>query len=88
MNRYHEIQHLIFDNGRMILTVDGQEHEFDISKISNKLAKAGKIERETYQISPSGYGIHWPLIDEDLSVDGLWGISHSPGFPQKTSKLK
>ena len=27
---------------------------------------------------PSGYGIHWPLIDEDLSIDGLLGIVHTP----------
>ena len=22
--------------------------------------------------------IHWSLLDEDLSIDGLLGISHSP----------
>ncbi|PKN21436.1 MAG: hypothetical protein CVU65_16870 [Deltaproteobacteria bacterium HGW-Deltaproteobacteria-22] len=25
-------------------------------------------------MSPSGYGIHWPELDEDLSVDGLLGL--------------
>jgi len=29
-----------------------------------------------YEFSPSGYGIHWPLIDEDISMDGLLGIAH------------
>ncbi|RYX81481.1 DUF2442 domain-containing protein, partial [bacterium] len=29
------------------------------------------VEREMYRISSSGYGIHWPLIDEDLSVNGI-----------------
>ncbi|OYZ50723.1 MAG: hypothetical protein B7Y15_08625 [Bacteroidetes bacterium 24-39-8] len=24
-----------------------------------------------FTISPSGYGIHWPLIDEDLAVDAI-----------------
>jgi hypothetical protein len=23
------------------------------------------------ELSPGGHGIHWPLIDEDLSVSGL-----------------
>jgi len=22
-------------------------------------------------VSPSGYGIHWPELDEDLSIDGM-----------------
>jgi hypothetical protein len=78
MKKVHEIQHLIFDKNRMLLTVDGQQHVFDLSKVSNRLANAGKIERETYQISPSGYGVHWPLLDEDLSINGLLGISHKP----------
>jgi hypothetical protein len=29
------------------------------------------IERNTYEISPSGFGVHWPLIDEDLSFPNL-----------------
>nr|WP_253276482.1 DUF2442 domain-containing protein [Synechococcus sp. PCC 6312] len=28
-----------------------------------------------YQVSPAGYGIHWPLIDEDLSINGLLRIA-------------
>ena len=40
-------------------------------KISNKLKNATDIERAFYKISPSGYGIHWPLIDEDLSVEAI-----------------
>jgi hypothetical protein len=49
-----------------------------MSEISDRLSKATKIEREKYEVSPSGYGIHWPLIDEDLSIDGLLGIKHIP----------
>jgi hypothetical protein len=42
---------------------------------SHKLAKASHEQRERLSLSPSGYGIHWPLIDEDLSVKGLVGKS-------------
>jgi hypothetical protein len=28
-------------------------------------------ERNEFKISPSGYGIHWSLLDEDLSINGL-----------------
>ncbi len=38
-----------------------------------RLAKAKKSQLKNYQISPSGYGINWPELDEDLSVLGfLW----------------
>ena len=44
---------------------------FDLNIISKKLLNASDIERMLYKISPSGYGIHWPLIDEDLSIQAL-----------------
>ena len=40
-------------------------------RCSKKLASATKLQRSTAELSPSGYGIHWPLLDEDLSVNGL-----------------
>lgn len=38
---------------------------------SSRLAKATDEQRRHAELSPSGYGIHWPLIDEDLTVHGL-----------------
>jgi hypothetical protein len=35
------------------------------------LRNATKSERENYEISPAGIGIHWPDLDEDLSIAGL-----------------
>jgi hypothetical protein len=40
-------------------------------KCSKRLAAATNQERFKAELSPGGYGIHWPLIDEDLSVNGL-----------------
>jgi hypothetical protein len=40
-------------------------------KCSERLARASLIERSRAELSPSGYGIHWPLIDEDLAVGPL-----------------
>jgi hypothetical protein len=40
-------------------------------KCSKRLASATDQERFNAELSPGGYGIHWPLIDEDLSVNGL-----------------
>ena len=40
-------------------------------KCSERLAHASLVERNRAELSPSGYGIHWPLIDEDLAVGPL-----------------
>ncbi len=40
-------------------------------KCSERLARASQAERNHALLSPSGYGIHWPLIDEDLAVGPL-----------------
>jgi hypothetical protein len=80
MNKYHDVQSLAFTNDEMVLTVDGAIHRFDLKAVSSRLFQAAQTERERYEVSPSGYGIHWPLIDEDLSIDGLLGITHAPSF--------
>ncbi|HEY5409662.1 MAG TPA: DUF2442 domain-containing protein [Caulobacteraceae bacterium] len=36
-----------------------------------RLAKADPEARRVWEPSAAGLGIHWPLIDEDLSIDGL-----------------
>lgn len=36
-----------------------------------KLAKATPVQLENYELLGDGEGIHWPDLDEDLSVEGL-----------------
>jgi hypothetical protein len=36
-----------------------------------RLAQAPADQRRVWEPSAAGLGIHWPLIDEDLSVEGL-----------------
>jgi hypothetical protein len=36
-----------------------------------RLLHATPEQRENWQISGGGFGIHWPDIDEDLSTEGL-----------------
>ncbi len=76
MKKYHKIEKISFVKDNLILGVDGKEYKFRLTDISRRLADARHEKREEYEISPAGYGIHWPLIDEDLSIDGLLGIKH------------
>ncbi len=67
----HKIQDITFDEDSMKLEIDGKKIRVALDKISEKLKSANDFQRNFFKISPSGYGIHWPLIDEDLSVDAL-----------------
>lgn len=46
---------------------DGREVSVPLAWFS-RLLNATPAQRETFEISPGGYGIHWPEIDEDISV--------------------
>lgn len=78
MKKHHLVDHVRFRQGRLCLAVDGVLLEFSLAEISPALAKANKQQRETFEISPGGYGIHWPLLNEDLSIDGLLRIKPTP----------
>ena len=65
------IESIIFKQNSMIIYINGIEHFFELDKVSSKLLNATSIERNEYQISPANYGLHWPLIDEDLSIKKL-----------------
>ena len=67
---YH-IENMIISNNILSLRVDGQDYNINLEKVSKRLFEAKKNEQDTFKISPSGYGIHWPLIDEDLSINSL-----------------
>jgi hypothetical protein len=41
-----------------------------------RLAEATKAQLESYELLGDGEGIHWPEIDEDLSVVGLLRGDH------------
>ena len=71
MEKMPNIQSVTFKQNSMILLINGIEHCFELDKVSSKLLNATSIQRNEYEISPANYGIHWPLIDEDLSINKL-----------------
>jgi hypothetical protein len=65
------IQNVTFDKDNMNLKIDGEIISVQLDKISPKLKVADDFQRQFFKISPSGYGIHWPLLDEDISIEVL-----------------
>lgn len=71
--RIHRVGRIRFSGNRMNLIVDDQEYRVNVDEISDRLARADQEQRDNFEVSPSGYGIHWPEIDEDVSIDGIIG---------------
>lgn len=76
MNRqFHQIERFDFGDGELLLRADGSDCRVSLAVVSPLLARATEAQRRHFRSSPSGYGIHWPALDEDLSVDGLIGTA-------------
>ncbi len=71
MKKYHEIKNVNISKDKLKLLIDGKEYEFPLASVSKKLVSANEIQKNNFKVSNSGYGIHWPMIDEDISIDGL-----------------
>jgi hypothetical protein len=84
MKKHHLIKSVNIENGILSLIVDGIRIETDLKNISPLLANSKEEEVIEFEISPPGYGIHWPLID-DISIDGLLGIVHSPNTSRRSA---
>jgi len=85
MKAYHDVGNLHFSGEYMVLTIDGTEKRLRIKEVSRALQHASEDQRNTFDVSPSGYGIHWPLLDEDIAVDGLLGIIHTRETRRRTA---
>ncbi len=85
MNKHHRVEEVRIEKGILSLVVDGNSIQRDLRDVSTLLAEAEEDAQNEYEVSPAGYGIHWPLIDEDVSIDGLLGIEHSPSSSRKSA---
>nr|VFK25894.1 MAG: Protein of unknown function (DUF2442) [Candidatus Kentron sp. LPFa] len=60
----YQVSDMKISHGVLYLNVDGTEIEKELKQISPTLAKALSTEQSAFEVSPSGYGIHWPRINE------------------------
>jgi hypothetical protein len=95
MDKKHNVEVKGLSGCILELVVDGCTHQVDLANESSTLANATQAQREDLVVSPSGYGIHWAQLDEDLAIDPLIGISHdlpvwkvAEERPQYTTKEK
>ncbi|MCI0695205.1 DUF2442 domain-containing protein [candidate division KSB1 bacterium] len=71
MSKIHNIQSVDADDAHLYLTIDDKSYRIRWEDCSPRLAKANLAQRKRVDVAPSGYGIHWPEIDEDLAITPL-----------------
>lgn len=81
MNTDHNVRDVSVTEGILRMQVDGVFHEVDLRRTSRRLAKATDSQCANLEVAFSGYGIHWPDVDEDITVDGLIRNSQA-GYPE------
>ncbi|MDA0244999.1 MAG: DUF2442 domain-containing protein [Chloroflexi bacterium] len=77
MDKYHVVEDVCIEDGFLRLVVDGVQIAQPLLALSPLLAQASLEQQNLFEVSPSGYGIYWPLLDEDLAIDGLLGADHT-----------
>ena len=73
INREQVEQIIIGEKSITVIFKDGKIGE-DFFSSYPSLLNATLGERENY--TESFYGLHWPSLDEDLSFEGFYKISH------------
>jgi len=71
MKKHHEVSNIRFEENFLWMTVDGEDYRIDLQGQSPKLAAKSEQTKRNFVLSPARYGLHWPEIDEDLSIDGM-----------------
>ena len=55
----------------LVIRLANREVRVPWERCSPVVSAASADERRRAELSPGGYGIHWPILDEDLSIGGL-----------------
>lgn len=71
VNADERVQDVRVEDERLVVDLfDGRTIAVPLAWYPRLLAAAPE-ERGQWEVAGGGYGIHWPVIDEDLSVEGL-----------------
>ena len=69
---------IVDDDDLTVALADGRRISAPLSWFP-RLLEAAPAQRDNWRLIGGGQGIHWPDLDEDLSVSGLLRGSPAPG---------
>ncbi len=68
MNKIHSMKSINATETHLHLIIDDNADRIRWEDCSPKLAHASLPQKKRVDVAPSGHGIHWPEIDEDLAI--------------------
>lgn len=84
--------HVVIEGARLVVDLmDGRTIAVPLAWYP-RLANATPQQRNHWELAGGGYGLHWPDIDEDLSIEGMLRgakapLINTPGDLCKTKNL-
>ena len=84
--KLYDVSDVWTDKNHLHLTVDGRSYRIRWADCSPHLLIASDWQRQRFDVSPSGYGIHWPEIDEDLAIAPLLRQADSVDVFEETNR--
>jgi hypothetical protein len=87
MDKIHYVRKMKVDDTYLYLTIDGAAYRIRWADTSPRLVNASMAQRKHFEISPSGYGIHWPWLDEDLAITPLLQCAEQVPMPDSVEQL-
>ena len=73
--KFFDVTSVVAEADHLVLTVGGGYYRIPWQSCSPRLAVAQPHERSVIEVAPSGYGLHWPLVDEDLALRPLLAVA-------------
>ena len=87
INKYDALESLIFESGLRIAVIEFKpEQDLFLVTLNTKVVLPQRIslykrfqnasleQLQSYELIGAGTGIHWPLLDEDLSLKGFLSL--------------
>ena len=71
----HAIDVVFTENALLFILADGREISTPLEWFP-RLRDANEKERQNWRLIGNGIGVHWPDIDEDISVSSIMKIQH------------
>lgn len=68
--------HVYIQNKLLFVVLSDGRHIATPISWYDKLSNANPEELKNWEISPSGVGIHWPELDEDISIRPMLSLSY------------
>jgi len=72
IDKIYEIKDLSVNQNTISFELSGHKVMIPLSKSGSKVLPHAKLEHlQIFELDDDGIGIHWPVLDEDLSIAGL-----------------